>query len=84
MAFITLPYPTFVSRTVIDPAQTNANNAAILAQVNGALDNTNISSSAAIALSKLALAPGAVAFNKTTTGGQTWASGLTTPTHRSP
>lgn len=80
MAFITLPFPTFVNRTVIDASQVNANNAAILAQVNGSLDNTNISTGAAIAVSKLGLSPGGAAFNKTTTGGQTWASGLTTDT----
>jgi hypothetical protein len=80
MAFITLPYPTFSPNTTIASAQTNANNAAILAQVNGALDHTNLSAAAGITLSQLSLSSGGAAFNKTTTGGQTWGSGLTTDT----
>jgi hypothetical protein len=78
MAFITLPFPTFVANTTILPAQVNSNNAAIVTQVNGGLDNTNISSGAAIAVSKLGLSPGGPAINLTTTGGHTWGSGLTT------
>ncbi len=79
MSTITIPN-VFAANTVIDPTQMNANFTAITAVVNGALDNTNISSAAAIALSKLALAPGSAAFNKNTTGAQTWGSGLTTDT----
>jgi hypothetical protein len=80
MATIVLPYPTFVFDTTIDQNQMNANNAAILAQVNGNLDNTNISASANIAISKINLSAGGAAFNKSTTGVTTWASGLTTDT----
>lgn len=81
MSFITLPYPTFVNYTqVIDANQVNANNAAIIAVVNGGIDDSNVASGADIAISKLGLSPGGSAFNKTTAGQPTWASGLTTDT----
>jgi hypothetical protein len=79
MAIIVLPY-TFVPLTTIVAGQVNANNTAILTQVNGNIDNTNIAAAANISLTKLGLSPGGAAFNKTTTGAQTWGSGLTTDT----
>ena len=80
MANIVLPFPTFAYGTTIDQTQVNANNAAILAQVNGNIDNTNISASAGIAISKINLSAGGAALNKSTTGVQTWGTGLTTDT----
>lgn len=79
MPSITIPN-TFVANTVISPSQMNANFTAVTAVVNGALDNTNIAAGAGIVLTKLALAPGAAAFDKVSSGGLTWGSGLTTDT----
>jgi hypothetical protein len=77
MSYIVLPY-TFVADTLAQAGQVNADFTAVTNIVNGSLDNTNIAGSAAIALSKLGLNPGSRAFNQTTTGQATWASGLTT------
>lgn len=79
MATITIPY-VFTPNTTILSTQVNANFSTIQTLVNGQIDNSNISTTANIALSKLGLNPGQAAFNKTTTGNQTWASGLTTDT----
>jgi hypothetical protein len=79
MSFITLPY-TFTNGTIAQAPQVDSNFTAVTAVVNGSLDNTNLSSSAAIALSKLGLNPGSTAFNQSTSGQNTWTSGLTTDT----
>lgn len=79
MAVISMPY-VFVPATTIISSQVNANFATIVTLVNGQIDNSNISTTANIAISKLGLNPGGAAFNKTTTGNQTWGSGLTTDT----
>jgi hypothetical protein len=79
MSFISIPF-TFTNNTIAQAPQVNSNFTAVTSVVNGAIDNTNISSSAAIALSKLGLNPGSAAFNKSTTGQITWSSGLTTDT----
>ncbi len=65
---------------IIDAVKMNANFAAITTVVNGGLDHSNLSSSAAITMSQLSLAPGGAALNKTTSAGITWASALTTDT----
>jgi hypothetical protein len=79
MPNITYPY-TFTNGTLANATQVNANFAAVTAVVNGALTNSNLASGAAIALSKLGLNPGGEAFNQSTSGQVTWASGLTTDT----
>lgn len=75
---LTLPYPNFQPGTTIYSAQVNANNTATTNLINGGLDHTNLTSNAGITISQLGLNPGGAAFNKTTSGGQTWGSGLTT------
>jgi hypothetical protein len=77
MPDIVYPY-NFTNGTLAQAPQVDANFAAVTAVVNGALTNSNLSSVAAIALSKLGLNPGSIAFNQSTTGQATWASGLTT------
>jgi len=77
MTAINIPY-TFTPDTLADANQVNADFSAVTTVVNGNLDNTNLSSTAAIALSKLGLNPGGRAFDQSTTGQATWASGLTT------
>lgn len=79
MVDIAYPY-TFSNGTIADATQVDANFDEVSTVVNGDLDNTNISANAAIALSKLGLAPGSEAFNKSTSDAITWASGLTTDT----
>lgn len=74
---LTFPY-TFSPGTTIFSAQVNANNTAVATVINGGLDHNNLSPTAGILLSQLGLNPGGTAFNKGTTGAQTWASGLTT------
>jgi hypothetical protein len=69
---------TFVPDTDADATQVNANFDAIVAIVNGQIDSTNINSAAGITLSQLFLS--GPAFNKTTSGTRTWASGLLTDT----
>jgi len=79
MPNITYPF-NFTNGTLANATQVDANFAAVTAVVNGALTNSNLASGAAIALSKLGLNPGGLAFNQSTTGQVTWASGLTTDT----
>lgn len=74
---LTIPY-SFSPATTIYSAQVNANNTAIANVINGGIDNSNIAASAGIVLSKLGLNPGGSAFNQSTTGNNTWCSGLTT------
>ena len=71
---INIPY-IFTSGTIIDPSQMNANFSAITAVVNGSIDNSNISASANIALSKLAQT--AQLFIRMATGNNTISSGIT-------
>lgn len=74
---LTFPY-TFSPGTTIFSAQVNANNTAVATVINGGLDHNNLSPTAGILLTQLGLNPGGTAFDKSTTGAQTWASGLTT------
>lgn len=78
MANIVYPVAYIDGQTL--PAVNLTNNfLAITAQVNGSLDNSNISASAAIALTKLDLTT--QAFNKRGAGNNTWASGVTGDTN---
>lgn len=65
---------------LIDAAAMNENFTAIEDVVNGNLDTTNLAADAGIKMSQLDLATGGAAFNKSTSGTTTWATGLTTDT----
>lgn len=73
MSAITIPY-SFVTGTTILAAQVNTNFQTIANVVNGNLDNSNLSNTANIALTKLNLT--AEALNLQGTGSFTWASGI--------
>lgn len=77
MSTLSVPY-TFTPLTTAVSNQVNANFTAITTWANGNIGNSNIIANAGISLSKLGLNPGGSAFNQSTTGAQTWSSGLTT------
>lgn len=77
MSSLALPY-SFTPGTLADANQVNANGVAITTWANGNISNVNINAAAGISLTKLGLNPGGTAFNQSTTGVQTWASGLST------
>lgn len=69
-------YPvTYVDGSPLPATNLTQNFTAITNQMNGSIENVNISATAAIALSKLDLT--SPAFNKQATGNLTWASGIT-------
>lgn len=71
-------YPTtFVAGNTLTAAQLNGNFGAVTTVVNGAINNANISNTAAIGLSKLALTAAALNLRSTGVTNYTWASGVT-------
>ncbi len=71
---VVYPY-TFTNGQILPAGQLNGNFDAVTDVVNGGITNGNISASAAITLSKLALT--ATALNLMATGNPTWAAGIT-------